>query len=176
LCQGNPNTDNGKDIFETPSDNCAGQEENMTTAADVMTRDVITVSPETALREVAQIFSDKRINGMPVVDDDGNVLGVVCESDLVNQNKPLHIPTVFVILDSVIPLENPWRLERDFKRLTATTVKEIYSKPAVTVGPETDISEVARIMSESKIYTIPVLKHGKLVGVIGKVDIIKAVI
>lgn len=148
----------------------------MTTAADIMTRDVITVTPETSLRELAQIFSQKRINGVPVVDDDGNVLGVVCESDLVNQNKPLHIPTVFVILDSVIPLENPWRLERDFKRLAATTVGEIYSRPAITVGPETDVSEVARLMSDRKIYTIPVLQHGKLVGVIGKVDIIKTVV
>jgi CBS domain-containing protein len=150
-------------------------EDNVTTASDIMTRDVITVTPETTLREVARIFSEKKINGLPVVDDDGNVLGVVCESDLVSQNKPLHIPTVFVILDSVIPLENPWRLERDFKRFTATTVKDIYSKPAITVGPETDISEVARIMSKNKIYTIPVLEHGKLAGVIGKIDIIKAV-
>lgn len=148
----------------------------MATAADIMTRDVISVTPETALRELAYIFSSKRINGVPVVDDDGNVLGVVCESDLVDQNKPLHIPTVFVILDSVIPLENPWRLERDFKRLAATTVGEIYSKPATTVGPETDVSEVARIMSERKMYTIPVLQHGKLVGVIGKVDVIKTAI
>ena len=107
----------------------------MPKVADVMTRDVITVTPETPLRELATILSEKHINGVPVVDDKGNVLGVVCESDLVNQNKPLHIPTVFVILDSVIPMENPWRLQKEFKRLAATTVGDIYSQPAISIEP-----------------------------------------
>ena len=146
----------------------------MPKVADVMTRDVITVTPETPLRELASILSEKHINGVPVVDDKGNVLGVVCESDLVNQNKPLHIPTVFVILDSVIPLENPWRLQKEFKRLAATTVGDIYSRPAVSVEPDTDLSEVARIMSERKLYTLPVIEGGKLVGVVGKADVIRS--
>jgi len=148
----------------------------MPKAADVMTREVITVTSETTLRELAAILSQKHINGVPVVDDEGDLLGVVCESDLVNQNRPLHIPTVFVILDSVIPLENPWRMEKEFKRLTATTVGEIYSHPAVTVKPDTDLSDVARIMSEKKIYTIPVVDRGKLVGVLGKADVIRSLV
>lgn len=146
----------------------------MPKVADVMTRDVITVTPDTPLRELASILSEKHINGVPVVDEKGNVLGVVCESDLVNQNKPLHIPTVFVILDSVIPLENPWRLQKEFKRLAATTVRDIYSRPAVSVDPETDLSEVAQIMSKGKVYTLPVLEGGKLVGVVGKADVIRS--
>lgn len=146
----------------------------MPKVADVMTRDVITVTPETTLRELATILSEKHINGVPVVDDKGSVLGVVSESDLVNQNKPLHIPTVFVILDSVIPMENPWRLQKEFKRLAATTVGDIYSKPAISVEPDTDLSEVARIMSERRLYTLPVIEGGKLVGVVGKADIIRS--
>ena len=146
----------------------------MPSAAEAMTREVITVRPETELRDLAKILADKGINGVPVVDEKGGVLGVVCESDLVNQNQPLHIPTVFVILDSFIPLENPWRLEREFKRITATTVEEIYSKPAVTVSPDTDLSEVARLMGEKKYYTIPVVEDGKLVGILGKADVIRA--
>ncbi len=146
----------------------------MPKVADVMTRDVITVTPETSLRELASILSEKHINGVPVVDDKGNVLGVVCESDLVNQNKPLHIPTVFVILDSVIPMENPWRYQKEFKRLAATTVGDIYSQPPVSISPDTDLSEVARIMSERRLYTLPVIEGGKLVGVVGKADIIRS--
>jgi CBS-domain-containing membrane protein len=148
----------------------------MPTVEQVMTRDVITVTPETSIRDLAGILTEKHINGVPVVDDEGDVIGVVCESDLVNQNKPLHIPTVFVILDSIIPLENPWRLQKEFKRLTATTVGEIFSKPAVCVAPETDVSEVARLMSERKLYTIPVTDRGKLVGVMGKADVIRSLL
>jgi len=148
----------------------------MPKVADVMTREVITVTPETPLRELASILSDKNINGVPVVDDKGNVLGVVCESDLVNQNRPLHIPTVFVILDSVIPLESPWHLQKEFKRIAATTVGDIYTRPAVCVGPDTDLSEIAQIMSKRKLYTLPVCEGGKLVGVIGKADVIRSLI
>ena len=148
----------------------------MTKVADVMTRDVITVTPETSLRDLAEILSQKNINGVPVVDDEGDVIGVVCESDLVERNKPLHIPTVFVILDSIIPLENPWRMQKEFKRLTSTKVEDIYSSPAVCVEPDTDITEVARIMSEKRIHTLPVVDRGKLVGVIGKGDVIRSLI
>lgn len=147
----------------------------MPKVADVMTRDVITVTPETTLRELAKILSEKNINGVPVVDKDGRVLGVVCESDLVDQNRPLHIPTVFVILDSVIPLENPWRLEKEFKRLAATTVEDIYSRPATVVSPDMDVTEVARLMGEKKFYTLPVVEEGKLVGIVGKADVIRSV-
>jgi CBS-domain-containing membrane protein len=148
----------------------------MTRVADIMTRDVITVTPDTPIRDLARILSEKNINGVPVVDDEGTVIGVACESDLINQGKPLHIPTVFVILDSFIPLENPWRLQKEFKRLSATTVEDIYSRPAVCVTMETDVSEVARLMGERKLYTIPVLEKGKLVGVVGKGDVIRSLI
>jgi CBS domain-containing protein len=140
-----------------------------------MSIDVVTVTPDTPLRDLARILAERKINGVPVVDRAGRVLGVVCESDLVNQNKPLHIPTVFVILDSVIPLENPWRMEKEFKRLAATTVEDIYSRPAVTVEPHTDLGEAARLMAEKKFYTLPVVSGGKLVGVLGKADLIRSV-
>ena len=146
----------------------------MPTVADVMTRDVITVTPDTSLRDLAEILAQKHINGVPVVDDHGKVLGVVCESDLVSQDKPLHIPTVFVILDSVIPMENPWRLEKEFKRITATKVGDIYSRPAVCVTPDTDLSKAAALMSDRKLYTLPVVQGGKLVGVVGKADVIRS--
>ncbi|MBM4326812.1 MAG: CBS domain-containing protein [Deltaproteobacteria bacterium] len=148
----------------------------MTTIADIMTKDVITVTEETPLRELARILSEKHINGVPVVDDKGTVLGVVCESDLVGQNRPLHIPTVFVIFDSFIPLESPWRLKEEFKRITATKVGDIYSSPAVTLSPKDDIAEAARLMQDKRYYTIPVLEGGKLVGIVGKADLIRTLL
>ena len=148
----------------------------MTKVADVMSRDVITVKPETSLRDLAEILSQNNINGVPVIDDAGQLIGVVCESDLVERNKPLHIPTVFVILDSIIPLENPWRMQKEFKRLTSTKVEDIFSSPAISVNPDTDITEVARIMSEKEIHTLPVVDRGKLVGVVGKGDVIRSLI
>lgn len=148
----------------------------MPKVADYMTKEVITVTPDTPLRELAEILSKHNINGVPVVDEQGKVLGVVCESDLVNQNKPLHIPTVFFILDSVIPVGNPWRLHKDFQRISATTVGDIYSRPAVCVTPETDLSDAARLMADKKLYTLPVLEQGRLAGILGKGDVIRALL
>jgi CBS domain-containing protein len=148
----------------------------MLKVADVMTKEVLTVTPETSLRELAEILSGRRINGAPVIDDEGNVVGVVCESDLMQQNKPLHIPTVFVLLDSFIPIGNPWKMEQEIKRITASKVADIYVHPAVCVSPDTDLSEAARLMAERKLYTIPVLERGKLVGILGKSDVIRSLI
>ena len=83
---------------------------------------------------------------------------------LVNRNKPLHIPTVFVILDSVIPMENPWRLQKEFKRLAATTVGDIYSKPAISISPDTDLSEVARLMANGGCIRCRWWKGGRVGG------------
>lgn len=146
----------------------------MPTVAEVMTKEVITVTLETSLRDLARILDQKQINGVPVLDDQENVIGVVCESDLISKDTPLHIPTVFVILDSFIPLENPWRLQKEFKRLTATKVADIYSSPAATVEPNMDLSEAARLMVEQKYYTLPVVSGGKLVGILGKRDVIRS--
>jgi CBS domain-containing protein len=146
----------------------------MPKASDIMTKEVITVTRDISIRDLAEILLKKNINGTPVVDELNKVIGVVCESDLVEFNKPLHIPTVFVILDSIIPIENPWRLHKDFKRISATKVGDIYSHPATVVDPDTDVSEIARIMSDNKYYTIPVVQNDMLVGVIGKVDVVKS--
>jgi len=151
-------------------------EGDMPKVADFMTKEVITVTPETTLRELAEILSKNNINGVPVVDRHDSVLGVVCESDLVNQNKPLHIPTVFFILDSVIPVGNPWRLHKDFQRISATTVSDIYSRPAVCVTSNTDLSEAARLMADKKLYTLPVVDAGRLVGILGKGDVVRALV
>jgi len=73
---------------------------------DMMTRDVITVNPEMEILEAAKILLDKHINGAPVVDDKGNLLGIICQSDLIAQQKKLPIPSLFTFLDGLIPLSS----------------------------------------------------------------------
>ena len=72
-----------------------------------MTQDVITVQPETLIRELAEIFIEHRISGVPVVDADGKVIGIATESDLIFHSKRLKVPTVLTILDSFIFLDSP---------------------------------------------------------------------
>lgn len=148
----------------------------MKTAADIMTRKVITVTTETPVRELARILMENTISGVPVVDSNGNVIGVVTESDLIDQNKKVHIPTVITILDSFIYLESPERMEQEIRKIAGSTVADIYTGKAVTVTPDTPVDELATIMSEKSIHTLPVVENGKLLGVIGKKDIIRTII
>ena len=147
----------------------------MKNASDIMTREVITVSLETTVQQLAQLFSAHGISGAPVVDPDGNILGVVTESDLIDQNKKVHIPTVVTILDSFFFLENPDKMEQEMRKMAGATVADIYSSPAVTVTSTTPVDEIATIMAEKSVHTLPVVDNGLLKGIIGKKDIIRTI-
>lgn len=146
----------------------------MLRARDIMTEDVITVKSSTTVEELARLLMKNQISGAPVVDEEGSLIGIVTENDLITQNKRLHIPTILRLFDAFIPLGTS-RLEREIKKMTATTVGEICTEKVITVEPDTPIDEVATIMTEKKIHLIPVVKEGKIVGIIGKRDIIKGV-
>ncbi|MCX7792950.1 MAG: CBS domain-containing protein [Thermodesulfovibrionales bacterium] len=146
----------------------------MITAKDIMTRNVITVKPETSIEELARILIENKISGAPVVDDSGNLVGIVTENDLINQNKRLHIPTVIRLFDAFIMLERPKKIEEEIKRITATRVWDICTKNVMTVNEDATIQEIATLMSEKKIHLIPVMRDKKVIGIIGKADIIKA--
>ena len=135
-----------------------------------------TVTTNTTVQELAKILSENNISGVPVVDDAGDLLGIVTESDLIDQTKKLHIPTVVTILDSIFYLENPDRMEKEMKKMAGTTVKDIYSSRPTVVQKDTTLDEIATIMAEKNMHTLPVVQENKLLGVIGKRDIIKTLI
>lgn len=146
----------------------------MLTAGEIMTRELVTVGLEMGVRELAKLLWENKIGGAPVVDAQGQLLGVVTENDLIDQNKKVHIPTVLSILDSMIFLENPHKLDQEIKKMTGTKVQDIYTTEPVTVSENTTLEELASIMADRNIHTLPVLKEGRLVGVIGKSDLIRA--
>ena len=147
----------------------------MTKARDIMTREVHCVTAATPIQELARSFAEKKVSGFPVLDDDGRLAGVVTESDLIHQNQRLHIPTVVALFDSVIVLGSSKRLEEEIRQMSATRVDEIMNRDPVTVLGETPVEDVARLMAERHVDTIPVLDEaGALIGVIGKRDVIRA--
>ena len=148
----------------------------MLKAKDIMTKDVISVTLSTTVTELALLLASNNISGAPVLDSSGTLLGVVTESDLIDQKKKIHIPTVVTILDSVFYLENPDKMEKEIKKMAGSKVSDIYSKNPRTVNEDTPIDEIATIMSERNIHTLPVMRGNRLVGVIGKRDIIKMLI
>ncbi|MDW7709070.1 MAG: CBS domain-containing protein [Deferrisomatales bacterium] len=147
----------------------------MKTAREIMTRDVHTVPPELSLQDLARAFDERRVSGFPVLDGDGKLVGVVTETDLIHQNQRLHIPTAVAIFDAVVVLSSSRKLEEEMRRVAATTVGEIMTRAPVTVGEDATVEEIATVMGEQGVHTLPVLgPEGQLAGVIGKRDVIRA--
>jgi len=145
----------------------------MLNASDIMTTDVMTVKKETPLAELAEILYKNHINGVPVLDDEGLLIGIICESDLIRKNKKLHIPTVVALFDAVFYLESSKKMEKEIQDFSATTVEDLFTREVVTVDEKTPIDEIATLMTQEKFYTIPVMDGNRLVGIVGKGDVIR---
>ena len=148
----------------------------MQTAGEIMTRDVITVRRETSVRELAELFASHQISSVPVVDDDGELLGIVTETDLVEQDKNLHIPTVISLFDWVIYLESEKKFEKELRKMTGQTVGDIFSEQVVTVTPTTPVSQVADLMTSQRINALPVVEGRRLAGIVARIDLIRTMI
>jgi len=147
----------------------------MLTAKDIMTKDVVTVTPDTSIEELSTLLVSNEISGAPVVEASGAIVGMVTENDLISRNKRLHIPTVVSFLDAVIYLESSKKFAEDVKRLTATKVGDICARKVVTITADTTLTDIATIMSEKNVHLLPVVASGKVIGIVGKRDVVKAV-
>jgi CBS domain-containing protein len=147
----------------------------MLTASDIMRKDVTTVPPDMTVEEVGRLFIERNESGFPVVDGEGNLLGIVTENDLLNRNKKLHIPTVLRIFDAFIPLEGFDALDHEIRKMAAVVVSEICTPEPVTVAEDAPIEEIATVMAEQKLHHLPVLRDKKLVGMVDQHDVIKGI-
>jgi CBS domain-containing protein len=148
----------------------------MLKAKDIMTTEVITVTPETEIAQAARLLLEKRINGAPVVDAAGNLVGILCQMDLIVQQKSIPLPSLFTLLDGYIPLTPSKRLDKEVAKIAATKVSEAMTPNPVTVDPETDIEKIAALMVEKNFHTLPVVEGDKLVGILGKEDVLKTLV
>ena len=145
----------------------------MLKASDIMTKDVVTVQEDMTVEALGRIFIEKRISGAPVLNSQGKIVGIVTENDLVRKNSRLHIPTVVRIFDAFVPLGRTERVEEEIRRISASTVSEICSRTVVTVPPDATLQDISSLMFEKGVHLIPVLDAGDIVGIVGKIDIIR---
>jgi CBS-domain-containing membrane protein len=148
----------------------------MLKAKDIMTTKLITVSPEMEIVHATKLLLDNRINGVPVTDETGKLVGILCQSDLVAQQKKLPVPSFFTFLDGLISLSSMKQLEKEVRKIAAITVAQAMTPNPVAVRPDTGIEEVAALMVDNNFHTIPVVEEGKLVGIVGKEDILRTLI
>jgi CBS-domain-containing membrane protein len=148
----------------------------MITANDIMTQEVISISPETEIAQAAKLLLTNRINGVPVINDAGELVGILCQSDLIIQQKNIPIPSLFTLLDGFIPLTSSKKLDKEVEKIAATKVADAMTPDPVTVNSDTGIEEIAALMVEKNYHTLPVVDADKLVGIVGKVDVLRTLI
>lgn len=140
-----------------------------------MTTAVITVNPDDEVEKVARLLLEHHISGLPVVDEEGQLVGIITEGDLVFQEKKIRAPLYTVILGGVIYLEKPQHFIDELKRTIARKVGELMSTKLHTVGPDASVEDIATIMVERNINRVPVVdEDNKLIGIVSRQDIIRA--
>lgn len=145
------------------------------TVADVMSRDLIIVRPETPLQEAIEILAERRISGLPVVDETGKLVGILSETDLMVRATGATPPAYIMLLDSVIYLKNPATHERDLHKALGQTVGEVMSQNPITTSPDKSLRDAARVMHDRKIHRLPVLDaDNNLIGILTRGDIVRA--
>lgn len=145
-------------------------------AKDVMTREVISVSMEDKIDKVTKILVDNKISGVPVVDDEGHILGIVTEKDLMVRASELKVPFYITLFDSIIFLESPIRFNDTLKKYTALQVKDVMTRKVIVVPEDMPIHEIVKILQQKKINRVPVVRHDKLVGIVTRNDILKSLV
>jgi CBS domain-containing protein len=141
--------------------------------ADIMITDVYTVGPEATLHDLVGLFSKYRISGAPVVDEEGRLLGIVTEGDIIVEDADIHFPHYFQIFDAIIYLGSMKKYEERVKKAVGVYVKDVMTTDVLTVQPNDRVRVAATIMAKHRIDRVPVVDDdGKLVGLVGRHEII----
>ena len=142
-------------------------------AADIMVKDVVSVRPEASVREVASLMLERRISGVPVVDSERRVLGIVSEGDLIRRpeigtyTSPTGWLTVFLSQEESA---------RDFVKTHGLLAAEVMSRPAICVAPQTPLADIVQLLDRHRVKRLPVVEHGKLAGLVTRADLLRALV
>jgi CBS-domain-containing membrane protein len=145
-------------------------------AKDIMTERVLSVTPDTPVAHVARLLREKHISGVPVLNQQGRIVGIVTEIDLIKRHARIHMPIYLPFLDSPIFLEDPRRYQEDVRRVLGTTAEEIMTRKVRTASPETSVEDLATMMVEERANPIPIIDaEGALVGIVSHTDVVHLV-
>ena len=145
--------------------------------SSVMTTEVVTFAPTDQVADAMERLVAAGIDGAPVVDEDGRVVGMLSTGDLIVQNSRLHFPTVISILGATIELPGSQRnFDDDVRRALGSTVRDVMQPNPITIGADDTVEEAATLLHDHDISRLPVLGDGGLVGIVARVDILRAII
>jgi CBS domain-containing protein len=146
------------------------------TVRDIMEIDVPAVYPSDSVESVLKVLHAHELPGIPVVNEGGRCVGIITEADLVisEQGGDLHLPHYFQLFGGVVFLEPMKHFEERIRKAFASTAQEMMTEDPVTIEAGASVEEAAKLIADTKHNRVPVVEHGRLVGVVTRVDVLDA--
>src|SRR3954447_10097210 len=146
------------------------------TVREIMDADPVTVTPDAPVQDVVRALRENELTGLPVVNSSGRCLGIITESDLVmpGDEGDLHLPHFIELFGGIVFLESLNRFEDRLQRALASKARDMMTEDPVTIEPSESLQAAGRLISRTGHNRIPVVEHGRLVGLITRVDVLDA--
>ena len=142
-------------------------------AKDIMETNVISVKPDTTIEALAQILLTNKISGVPVVDANNKLIGIVTEGDLLHKQTDPKSPAVNLVLGGLAYMKEFEKYGQELKKLSACTASEIMTETLAIVTEDTSVKEISTIMVDKNINRVPVVRDGVLIGLVSRADVLK---
>ncbi|MBP7688681.1 MAG: CBS domain-containing protein [Thermoflexales bacterium] len=141
---------------------------------DIMTQEVLTVKEDTSVNDVAKLLGQRDISGVPVVDDQHQVIGIITELDLIVRNTRLEMPRFIEVLDwGRIPLERPSHLRDRLQHMLGTEARDVMTEKVTAIGPDAEVEDLAELMVKQRVNPVPVVDEaGRLIGIVSRADLV----
>ncbi len=144
---------------------------------DIMVKEVITIQKDASVEELSELLIKNKISGVPVIDNDGKLVGIATEGDLIIKDSDLHFPRYFKLLDSIIYLESLNKFKKSLKKFLGTKVEDVMTAKIKTVKEDSTVSDAANMMIKYNINRVPVLdSKDELAGIVTRADIVGSMI
>jgi CBS domain-containing protein len=144
--------------------------------ADIMERDVVTVSADDDVETLLHTLREHELPGVPVVNGAGRCVGIVTEADLVlsEEGEDLHLPHYIALFGGYVFIEPLRKFESRLKKAFASKVSDMMTADPITIAPDAPVEDAGRVIAERKHNRLPVVEHGRLVGVVTRLDVLEA--
>ena len=140
--------------------------------ADIMTREVVSVRTDMRVGQIARVFREHQLSGLPVVDSEGELVGVITELDMVKRHARPQMPAFLPLLGAYLPLGTK-EYKESLRRITGVTAEDIMTTPVNTISPDASIEDAATVMVSNRSNPLPVVDNsGRMVGIVSRTDIL----
>jgi CBS domain-containing protein len=148
----------------------------MATVREIMETDVATVHPDDSIESVLRTMRDHDLPGIPVINEARRCVGIITESDLImaGEHEDLHLPHYFELFGGIVFLESTKKFEERLRKATGSMARDLMTEDPITISPDASAEEAARVIARRKHNRLPVVEHGRLVGVVTRVDVLDA--